>query len=786
MHALSHSLAHRGPGASRARTRFQPYSQLATQPTPSTRSPQGYLHTPASSTASSTPSSSYSSPLSAIERIRKPINQGNSSLAQVGQLREAQKSKYVTRLVGKSHRFFQLVPALIGDDLDARFHVDSFICLFIDQAVNSLCEIWKPEDIPHAFRTTSQTAFSAPMPSEASTISSDAPTMTSAPLYDGRNIQLPSPVSPSTQPSPVSTSPYTPTASITPDAGRTNHSIPIRGFVHEVLRRSRISTGVLQTALCYLEAVRGKVPEQLLKEQAKATPGYVDTEEDPGSRIVMGSPADFEEAQSMAEEFLDRPTCRDFSDFINSEDMQTNLSNYGPPTAPLTEPMPSMDAPECAPPVQPAPLKKPSPPLPPLPPLPSPLLCPRRTFLACLILASKFMQDRSYSNRAWAKLAGLPPREIGRCERALGEALEWRLWVGKGPAPASAPAPGVGAHRAVTRCRSEATLNGAVCSWICPVVPTTPAAMYATHSSSSVAFMASRTSGLKRSSTMPAIGTNGSTAPQTCTESTFFSSTYVGSSTLPGERKTFADSTSRLANMPACAGSTSWLGPNMQQPSPSMSTPILTYSPASTVSSEEYERTVQMPSIMDMPEGGAVGSFDFGCRPSGLREEVFFSNGQSQHLKLPALKHAEPAVASGLVRLPSISEVVPNPALVERGIEALPEFARIDSGSDFRTNFATWSMRSMPSLCHRPALKTRSTLPSTNAVVKAVVVANTLVEYGKNRAQCATPFAPYRLLTRRMPDDDVGTNMDLLALTAAIIAKNKCTQGPSTFRVTGT
>ncbi|KAI9068851.1 hypothetical protein FKP32DRAFT_1560897 [Trametes sanguinea] len=66
-----------------------------------------------------------------------------------------------------------------------------------------------------------------------------------------------------------------------------------------------------------------------------------------------------------------------------------------------------------------------------LPPLPSPLCCPRRTFLACLILASKFMQDRSYSNRAWAKLAGLPPREIGRCERAVGEALDWRLWVGK-------------------------------------------------------------------------------------------------------------------------------------------------------------------------------------------------------------------------------------------------------------------------------------------------------------------------------------------------------------------
>ena len=74
--------------------------------------------------------------------------------------------------------------------------------------------------------------------------------------------------------------------------------------------------------------------------------------------------------------------------------------------------------------------KKPSALLPPLPRLPSPLLCPRRTFLACLILASKFMQDRSYSNRAWVKLAGLPPRELGRCERVLGKALEWRPWAG--------------------------------------------------------------------------------------------------------------------------------------------------------------------------------------------------------------------------------------------------------------------------------------------------------------------------------------------------------------------
>ncbi|KAH8118894.1 hypothetical protein DFH11DRAFT_1501759 [Phellopilus nigrolimitatus] len=45
-------------------------------------------------------------------------------------------------------------------------------------------------------------------------------------------------------------------------------------------------------------------------------------------------------------------------------------------------------------------------------------------FLMALILASKFLQDRCYSNRAWAKLSGLPPREVSRCERTLGDALE--------------------------------------------------------------------------------------------------------------------------------------------------------------------------------------------------------------------------------------------------------------------------------------------------------------------------------------------------------------------------
>lgn len=43
--------------------------------------------------------------------------------------------------------------------------------------------------------------------------------------------------------------------------------VPLKGFVREVLRRSRMSGTVLQTALCYLEAICAKVPELVEKEK---------------------------------------------------------------------------------------------------------------------------------------------------------------------------------------------------------------------------------------------------------------------------------------------------------------------------------------------------------------------------------------------------------------------------------------------------------------------------------------------------------------------------------------
>ena len=99
MHAISHSLAHRGPGASRARPRWQPYS--ASTPAQSLRtSPQTYLNTPASVVTPSPPSTSNLSQIQLCntDRPRKVV----PNPTQTVQIREALKNRYVTRLVGTS------------------------------------------------------------------------------------------------------------------------------------------------------------------------------------------------------------------------------------------------------------------------------------------------------------------------------------------------------------------------------------------------------------------------------------------------------------------------------------------------------------------------------------------------------------------------------------------------------------------------------------------------------------------------------------------------------------
>ena len=55
--------------------------------------------------------------------------------------------------------------------------------------------------------------------------------------------------------------------------------------------------------------------------------------------------------------------------------------------------------------------------------------CGRRMFLAALILASKYLQDRNFSARAWSKISGLQTCEINSNERTFLSAVNWKLHI---------------------------------------------------------------------------------------------------------------------------------------------------------------------------------------------------------------------------------------------------------------------------------------------------------------------------------------------------------------------
>ena len=57
------------------------------------------------------------------------------------------------------------------------------------------------------------------------------------------------------------------------------------------------------------------------------------------------------------------------------------------------------------------------------------LQCGRRMFLSALILASKYLQDRNYSARAWSKISGLNTQEINQNEISFLLAVNWKLHI---------------------------------------------------------------------------------------------------------------------------------------------------------------------------------------------------------------------------------------------------------------------------------------------------------------------------------------------------------------------
>ncbi|KAI8915282.1 hypothetical protein DFJ77DRAFT_418256, partial [Powellomyces hirtus] len=62
-------------------------------------------------------------------------------------------------------------------------------------------------------------------------------------------------------------------------------------------------------------------------------------------------------------------------------------------------------------------------------PVSSPIRCGRRMFLAALILANKYLQDKNYSMKAWAKICGLDAAELCANERLFLSCINYELFV---------------------------------------------------------------------------------------------------------------------------------------------------------------------------------------------------------------------------------------------------------------------------------------------------------------------------------------------------------------------
>lgn len=230
--------------------------------------------------------------------------------------------------------------------------------------------------------------------------------------------------------------------------------MPIKHFVREILKRSKTKSVVLQTALCYIEAVRAKVPELVRRE--KDAEGSTGENMKEGDRVARATDEEWAKEAEIAADVEMNESEALVKTIQVSDDLQVSapISSFSMSLSQIMDD--HQPASQSATPTA----STASGSLPALPTLPSPLLCPRRTFLASLILASKFTDDRCYSNKAWAKLSGLPAREIGRCERALGDALGWRLWVGKQPVASETKSTNDGPkERAFARSQSESSID---------------------------------------------------------------------------------------------------------------------------------------------------------------------------------------------------------------------------------------------------------------------------------------------------------------------------------------
>ncbi|KAF9580366.1 hypothetical protein BGW38_003021, partial [Lunasporangiospora selenospora] len=198
--------------------------------------------------------------------------------------------------------------------------------------------------------------------------------------------------------------------------------IPLHIFVKETLRRSRTTLSTLQLALYYIYKVRSQVlaaQEKIRQDQIQILHQHQQLQHQQHLLALKHaqhplqplSPDDSVEALS-EEEFKQR-------DYFNSLAPKRNTLPLTPPGINNTPSASSLSPHSLSAQTAPSPILAKS----------EPVGCGRRMFLAALILASKFQQDRTYSNKAWSKISGLPVPEINQNEIAFLNLIDYQLFV---------------------------------------------------------------------------------------------------------------------------------------------------------------------------------------------------------------------------------------------------------------------------------------------------------------------------------------------------------------------
>ncbi|KAF9913581.1 hypothetical protein BX616_009855 [Lobosporangium transversale] len=216
--------------------------------------------------------------------------------------------------------------------------------------------------------------------------------------------------------------------------------LPLRTFIQETLKRSRSSYSTLQTALFYLYKIRNKVPCAYLKRrQDQLYQSHMIVSASQPVAGLMTPPASPHHLQNsefssmQGSDYFSLRTSSESKPILPSPLSSSPVSEYSPrsstsPSSTTSSPSSSSSSP-CS-----VSSNSSSSSVTSATSLSSNhsnriIYCGRRTFLASLMVASKYLQDRNYSNKAWAKISGLSVKEINANELIFLKLIDYSLFV---------------------------------------------------------------------------------------------------------------------------------------------------------------------------------------------------------------------------------------------------------------------------------------------------------------------------------------------------------------------